>query len=59
MDFELNDYQTAGPARTDFEFTWTPGDSLEDPIVFITLKANPPPLGNGYRSFSFSGSRNW
>lgn len=59
VDLELNDYQTAGPGRTDFQFTWTPGDSLEDPIVFITLKATPPALGNGYRSFSFSGDRAW
>jgi len=59
VNLELNDYQTAGSGRTDFQFTWTPGDSLEDPLVFITLKATPPPLGNGYRSFSFSGNRNW
>ena len=59
VNLQLNDYQTAGPGRTDFQFTWTPGDSLEDPIVFIILKATPPALGNGYRSFSFSGNRNW
>jgi len=55
----LNDTRTNGPGRTEFQFTWTPGDSLEDPIVFITITASPPPDGNGYQSFSFSGDRIW
>lgn len=59
VDLSLNDTRISGPGRTDFQFTWTPGDSLEDPLVFITIKANPPFQGNGYQSFSFSGDRAW
>jgi hypothetical protein len=59
VNVQLGDYQTSGSGRTDFQFTWTPGDSLEDPIVFISLKAAPPDDGNGFRSFSISGNRAW
>ena len=59
INVQLGDYQSSGSGRTDFQFTWTPGDSLEDPIVFISLRAAPPANGNGFRSISISGERNW
>lgn len=54
-----NDTRISGPGTTDFQFTWAPGDSLEDPLVFISIKAVPPSNGNGYQSVSLSGNRNW
>lgn len=59
VNINLVDTQVPGPGRTDFQFVWTPGDSLEDPTVFISITVSPPLDGNGYRSVGISGSRNW
>lgn len=57
VDFELQDTQIPGPGNTNFQFTWAPGDSLEAPQVYITIKVEPPPDGNGYRSLSILGTK--
>lgn len=59
VNIKLVDTQYPGPGRTDFQFYWAPGDSLEDPQVFISITVDPPADGNGYRSLGISGSRNW
>jgi hypothetical protein len=59
VSIRMVDTQVSGPGTTDFQFTWAPGDSLEAPTVFITVRSNPPELGNGYRSVSISGNRAW
>ena len=59
VNIDLIDTQLPGPGSTDFQFFWTPGDSLKDPQVFISITVDPPPDGNGYRSVGISGSRNW
>jgi hypothetical protein len=58
-DLDLVDSQTPGPGRTNFQFYWAPGDSLESPQVYITVKVTPPEDGNGYQSVGVSGTRNW
>lgn len=59
VNINLVDTQLPGPARTNFQFYWAPGDSLEDPQVFISITVDPPSDGNGYRSLGISGTRNW
>lgn len=59
VNINLVDTQLPGPGSTDFQFYWTPGDSLEDPQVFISITVDPPSDGNGYRSVGISGTRNW
>ncbi len=59
ISITTNDTRSTGPGTTDFQFVWAPGDSLEDPVVFISISADPPSDGNGYQSVSFSGNRNW
>ena len=59
VNISLVDAQSPGPGVTDFQFYWAPGDSLEDPQVFINITVDPPTDGNGYRSVGISGSRNW
>ncbi len=59
ISLQFGDNRIAGPGITTFNFTWTPGDSLEDPIVFISMKVFSPDDGNGSKSFHFSGDRSW
>ena len=47
----------SGPGTTRFSFTWTPGDSLEAPQVYITIKVETPDKGNGYRSVHVLGTK--
>ncbi len=56
-DILLEDTQISGPGTTQFSFTWTPGDSLEAPQVFITIKVETPQNGNGYRSVHVLGTK--
>lgn len=55
VSINLGDHQVAGNGVTNFQFAWVPGDSLETPVVYITIKVSPPADGNGYRSRSISG----
>ena len=59
VNVSLIDTRSPGPGTTDFQFYWAPGDSLDDPQVFISITVDPPSDGNGYRSVGISGSRNW
>ncbi len=59
VSVRMVDTQAIGSGTTDFQFTWAPGDSLEAPQVNISIKVNPPDLGNGYRSYSITGVRRW
>jgi hypothetical protein len=59
VSIRMVDTQLIGPGTTDFQFTWAPGDSLEAPQVNISIKVNPPELGNGYRSYFITGQRRW
>jgi hypothetical protein len=59
VNINLVDTQLPGPGRTDLQFVWSPGDSLEDPTVFISITVSPPADGNGYRSVGLYGTRNW
>ena len=54
-NIRLVDTQYSGPGTTDFAFVWAPGDSLEANQVFISITANPPNDGNGYRSTQIGG----
>ena len=56
-DIVLEDTQLSGPGTTQFSFTWTPGDSLEAPQVYITIKVQTPENGNGYRSVHVLGTK--
>lgn len=57
VSVRLMDTQSSGPGRTEFSFSWAPGDSLEAPQVFISITVDPPSDGNGYQSTSVSGSK--
>lgn len=56
-DILLPDTQVGGPGITQFGFTWTPGDSLDAPQVFINIKVTTPTNGNGYRSATIEGTK--
>lgn len=56
-DVLIPDTQYGGPGITQFGFTWTPGDSLESPQVFINIKVVTPTNGNGYRSVTIEGTK--
>ncbi len=51
------DTQASGPGTTDFSFTWAPGDSLDAPLVNISITVSPPEDGNGYRSVTITGTK--
>ncbi len=57
IDVDMRDTQSSGPGLTEFSFTWAPGDSLEDPQVYINIVVDSPPDGNGYISTSVVGSK--
>lgn len=58
-DISINmlDTQSKGPGTTQFSFTWAPGDSLEAPQVYISIKVTTPQDGNGYRSVNILGTK--
>ena len=57
INIEMKDTQRSGPGTTEFSFTWAPGDSLEDPQVYINIVVDSPPDGNGYVSTSVLGTK--
>ena len=57
VSIRLNDTQSKGSGTTNFNFTWAPGDSLDAPQVYISIKVNPPSDGNGYQSTSLLGAK--
>ena len=57
VSIRLNDTQAKGAGTTNFSFTWAPGDSLDAPQVYISIKVNPPSDGNGYQSASLLGTK--
>ncbi len=57
VQIDLRDTQFAGPGTTDFSFSWAPGDSLKAPQVYITIKVDSPPEGNGYISRTIVGTK--
>jgi len=57
VNIQMLDTQVSGPGRTEFAFTWAPGDSLEAPEVYISITVKTPADGNGYMSTSISGSK--
>ena len=57
VSIRLNDTQAKGSGTTNFNFTWAPGDSLDAPQVYISIKVNPPSDGNGYQSTSILGTK--
>lgn len=56
-NIKTTDTRFPGRGSTDFSFTWFPGDSLEATAVYISIKASPPPDGNGYSATSVSGTK--
>ena len=56
-DVITEDTQGFGPGTTFFNFTWTPGDSLDAPEVAISIKVTTPSDGNGYQSARIVGSK--
>jgi len=57
ISIEMLDTQARGPGATQFQFTWAPGDSLDSPQVYISIKVTTPPEGNGYRSLNILGTK--
>lgn len=55
VNITTRDTQFSGAGTTDFSFAWAPGDSLETPQVYISIKVETPVSGNGYRSVSILG----
>lgn len=51
------DTQVSGPGKTEFSFTWAPGDSLDAPQVQISITVTTPDDGNGYASTSVVGNK--
>jgi len=51
----LRDSRYPGPGSTDFSFSWSPGDSLKSPQVYISIKVTTPANGNGYQSKNIIG----
>ncbi len=57
INVRIRDTQVSGPGTTDFSFTWAPGDSLQDPQVYINIVVDSPPDGNGYTSTAVVGTK--
>ena len=53
----LRDSRYPGPGSTDFSFSWSPGDSLQSPQVYISIKVTTPANGNGYQSRNIIGTK--
>ena len=53
----LRDSRYPGPGSTDFSFSWSPGDSLKSPQVYISIKVTTPANGNGYQSRNIIGTK--
>jgi hypothetical protein len=56
-EFSIGDTRFPGSGATDFGITWAPGDSLETPFVFISIKVTSPADGNGSISGGVSGTK--
>ncbi len=56
-DVTIEDTQIGGPGTTQFNFTWTPGDSLDAPQVHLNIKVTTPQNGNGYQSVTVVGNK--
>lgn len=56
-DITTQDTQASGPGLTQFSFTWSPGDSLQAPQVYINIKVTTPANGNGYQSVDILGNK--
>ncbi len=56
-DIKMLDTQASGPGRTEFNFAWAPGDSLEAPQVYISIRVTTPEDGNGYQSANVVGTK--
>lgn len=53
--FVLEDNQLPGSGSTDFSFVWAPGDSLNAPVVKISIDVKSDEGGNGSRSTTITG----
>lgn len=57
VDVTMLDARGSGPGLTDYAFTWAPGDSLQAPLVYISITVQTPADGNGYRSVNIAGAK--